>query len=219
MKGALKGMILSELLTGEKTSNFIYENLVSNEYEFEMPDGSKQKFTYDGTKNNIHVGLLYLRNHKFIKIVNKKIPYSYAITKLGKNEAENPFRYLEYMEKAVKTRKAELEAEFDNRVETEAENRIEDEIRKIHNSNAEIIGKKAKEIAHSVVYDGNKVFGDAVDQKATQLLTQEYIPKGTKLFIGKDNVIELNMTSDPKYPHPTVVVVENGKITNSYVKE
>jgi len=154
MQGALKGMILSALLTGEKTSNSIFDDVVSNEYEYDIPGGDKQKFTYDGTLNNLRVDILYLRTHKYIRIVNKEIPYIYALTQLGKQGAVRPFLYLEYRQKAidkavksraeelktefedrengiknsVKARVAELETQFESRVKNEAENRIEAEI-------------------------------------------------------------------------------------------
>ena len=223
MQGALKGMILSSLLTGERTSNSIFKEVSDNEYEYEMPDGTKQKFTYEGTLNNIRVDILYLRRHKYIKIVNDRIPYIYVLTALGKKGAENPFRYLEFrekaIEKAVKSRTEGLEAEFESRVSTEVESRIEAEMEKIDASNEDRIARRAKELCHIVMYDKDKRFRDAVREKATQLMTEEYIPRGTKLFVGTDNIIELNMTTDPKYPHPLVVVIENGKIAESYRKK
>ena len=223
MQGSLKGMILSSLLTGEKTSKSIFEEVSGNEYEYKIPAGENQKFTYEGTINNIRVDVLYLRTHKYIRIVNKKIPYSYALTELGKRGADNPFRYLEVreelIEKAVKSRTEDLEAQFESRVKTEVESRIEAEIEKIRDSNQDIIAQQAKEIAHTVLYDKDKRFRDAVRAKATELMTEEYIPRGTKLFVGHDNIIELNMTTNSKHPHPLVVVIEGAKITQSYIKK
>lgn len=223
MQGELKGMILSSLLTGERTSNSIFKEVSDNEYEYEMPDGTKQKFTYEGTLNNIRVDILYLRVHKYIRIVNDRIPYIYAITELGKKGAESPFKYLEVreelIEKAVKSRTEGLEAEFESRVKTEVESRIEAEMEKIDASNEDRIATRAKELCHIVMYDKDKRFRDAVREKALENMTQEYIPRGTKLFVGADNIIELNMSTDPKYPHPLVVIIENAKVKESYIKK
>ena len=223
MQGALKGMILSSLLTGKKTANSIFENVCNNEYEYEIPGDGKQKFTYEGTLNNLRVDILYLRTHKYIKIMNKEIPYIYALTVLGKKGAESPFEYLKFrekaIEKAVKLKIEGLEADFEDRIKSEAEKRIEAEIEKIRDSNQDIIASRAKEIAHNALYENRKDFRDAVKEKATQLMTQEYIPRGTKLFVGHNNIIELNMTTDPKHPHPLVVVIENAKVKESYRKK
>lgn len=246
MQGSLKGMVLSALKTGEKTSNSIFIEVSNNEYEFDIPGVGSQKFKYAGNVNNIRAELLYLRKHKFIKIVNKEIPYIYGITSLGKKGAVEPFKYLEYrqkvidkgiekelksstaelekenkvtQQKALKSRTAELEAEFEDRVNGEAEKRIEAEIQRVHASNKDIIAQRAKEIAHSVLYDGREEFRDAVKAKAKELMTQEYIPRGTKLFVGLNNMVELNISNNSENPHPLVIVVEKGKIIQSYQKE
>lgn len=223
MQGELKGMILSSLLKGEKDSNSIFNDVTANETEINMPDGTKEKFNYKGTLNNIRVDILYLRRHKYIRILNKKRPYTYALTSLGKRGADNPFAYLEYREKVIKkaleSKTEELKSQFEDRVKAEVESRIEAEIKKIHDSNLDIIAQRAKEYAHEVLHDKDGKFRNAVREKALEQMTQILIPRGTKLFVGTNNTIELNMTPNPKYPYPLVVVVENGRIKDSYQKK
>ena len=223
MKGALKGMILSALLSGDKTSESIYLEVSANEYEYEMPDGEKQKFTYDGSLNNIRVDILYLGRHGYIKKVNDRIPYIYRISALGKKSAENPFRYLEFREKAIKkaveSRIEELESQFASKVSTEVERRVVEEMDKINASNEDRIKEQAKELAIEVLNDGNARFRGAVREKATELMTKEQIPRGTKLFVGSNNMIELNLTNFMRDSNPLVIIVKGGKITESFRKE
>lgn len=166
--GALKGMILSALLTGEKTSNSIFEEVTDNEYEFNMYDGNIHKFTYEGSMNNLRVDILYLRKHKYIRIVNDAVPYIYGLTQLGKAGAEAPFKYLEYREKAIekalKVRAEELKAGYDYEISAL--------IQKMKDENSGILTERAKEIANAAL-NNEKKFREAVDEKVKQVLMEQ----------------------------------------------
>jgi|GEM_PF-2740190 len=232
MQGTLKGLILSSLVKGAKTSNEIFDDISNREFELNVGNGKKQKFTYNGTINNVRVDILYLRKHKYIKIINNIIPYTYEITKAGIEGSKNPFRYLEWIENEVKKQTDELrteirlkkekyKADFESTVQAEVDARLEVEIKKLNDQNTDLIAQRAKQVVQEVLENertGHPGYREAVNKRALELITEKRIPSGTKLFIGSNNTIELNMSNMFDNMNPLVIEVENGEIVKSYDK-
>lgn len=103
--GLQKAMVLTALKNGPKNSQEIYDFIRTTPYNYEstVPELSEKyrNILYVGTITGLRTGIVYLFKHGFITKIRKKRMLIYALTNVGKQEQENPFRGQELFESRV----------------------------------------------------------------------------------------------------------------------
>lgn len=100
--GLLKAAILKSLSrTGEMNSQEIFDHIRKVPYSYHSEIVNYKDVLYTGTIEALRVELVYLRKHGFIAKTNKKRLLNYALTKLGKQAVESPFRFVDIFEERV----------------------------------------------------------------------------------------------------------------------
>jgi len=100
--GLLKASILKSLSgTKEKNSREIFDFIRKVPYSYKSAVVNYRDVLYTGTIEALRVELVYLRKHGFITKTNKTRLLNYALTKLGKQAVESPFRFVDIFEERV----------------------------------------------------------------------------------------------------------------------
>ena len=100
-QGLFKAMILNSLSAGDKNSIEIFEHIVAVPYSYKSSVVEYQNILYTGSIEALRVELVYLRKHGFITKTNKTRLLNYALTALGKQNVESPFKFVEIFEERV----------------------------------------------------------------------------------------------------------------------
>ena len=111
-QGLLKATILKCLdKSGEMNSQEIFDYIRKVPYSYHSNAVTHENILYTGSIEALRVELVYLRKHGFISKTNKTRLLNYALTKLGKQAVDAPFRFTEI---------------FDEHVQAEVEKRMND---------------------------------------------------------------------------------------------
>jgi len=101
-QGLLKASILKSLSeSGEMNSVEIFNFIRKIPYSYHSNAVTHENILYTGSIEALRVELVYLRKHGFISKTNKTRLLNYALTKLGKQAADAPFRFTEVFDEHV----------------------------------------------------------------------------------------------------------------------
>ena len=101
-QGLLKASILKSLSeTGEMNSREIFNYITKIPYSYHSNAVTHENILYTGSIEALRVELVYLRKHEFIAKTNKTRLLNYALTKLGKQAVDAPFRFTEIFNEHV----------------------------------------------------------------------------------------------------------------------
>jgi len=103
-QGLLKATILKCLdESGEMNSQEIFNYIRKTPYSYHSNAVTHENILYTGSIEALRVELVYLFKHGFITKTNKTRLLNYALTKLGKQSVESPFKFAEIFDEHVTT--------------------------------------------------------------------------------------------------------------------
>lgn len=184
-QGLFKAMILTSLKHDAKNASEIFQFITSQPYSYSSDTVEYLDVIYDGSIESLRAELTYLRKHGYIKKTNAKRPFKYGITELGKRNQKSPFRFMEVfeerVEKEVKKRTASMEKEIQSKIDAE--------VKKI---TAGLPRKNEDEFSTAVQEEVQK----QVRNMRVEPDPNQQVKRGSKLYLGYDNEIELNCNHD-----------------------
>jgi len=201
-QGLLKAMVLTSLKKDNKNASDIFDFITTNSYSYTGKDVEYLDVVYTDSIEALRVELVYLRNHGYIKKTNRKRPFTYAITSSGKQNLENPFRFMEVFNervgKEVKKATVAIKKEYNDKLDAE----IEKIKAGLESANELFIREKMQSNVIDLMKNEDK-FKGAVQAEAEKLArtlkpvqNTQQIQRGSLLKLGQNNVVKLDCGSN-----------------------